>query len=156
MSPSCVVLLSKRARNSCASSAFVLGFCKSKRRSFFSFPPVITLVASESTATLRTIWPCVNVCKHSPVYVSHTLAEKSALPVTARAASPPLSLALHTALCGPRMSLPSRQPNRAAWDYHLCSSTIAETSHRPASLNIPSAPQVACDHGKSGVPTVMV
>jgi hypothetical protein len=112
MSPSCVALLSKRARNSCASSAFVLGFCKSKRRSFFSFPPVITLVASESTATLRTIWPCVNVCKHSPVYVSHTLAEKSALPVTARAASPPLSLALHTAPLWPK-NVPTQSPTQS-------------------------------------------
>lgn len=52
-------------------------------------------------AIARTMCACCNVCRHSPVYVSHTLAEKSAAAVADMAASAD-SRACQTAPLWPR------------------------------------------------------
>lgn len=58
------------------------GWRRSKRRSFFSKPPVARCVAEvvvgllepgEGKATARTMWLCCRVCRVSPVWVSQIL-----------------------------------------------------------------------------------
>lgn len=91
-----------------SSTAGESGRYRSKIRSLFSSPPVTIRVPSGLKSAVRTMCWCENEYNSRPVHASHTLAVKSAEPVTARWA-PRVSRALHTAPLWP-LNVPIQSP----------------------------------------------
>ena len=83
------------------------GLLRSKMRTIFSMPPVMTLVRFSEKWHVRTICLCWKRCSSSPVSASHTRAVKSADAVSASSAGL-FSFAAHTApLCPSKVPIQS-------------------------------------------------